>query len=405
MTPAELKRAVGARIFDEFYPDRLYNHDAEDPDGDRRPRRDPPRRGRRAVQARRRVRPARLREPQHRHDGRRPQVGRGRPRARTTVVKRAPQRPLAAPLAVVHGPAQVRAAPPRRTARATSSRRAVPIFHIETTLNNDMYDGPLAFLAKPEARWTPREQTTFAALEAHDRPDEPEAAPRGLPQASTAPYAVTGVHRRRGRARARGDARALRRRSRRSASRGQADIVTAGLPYVGPYNVNSILNPVLVMCMGLGYFFNLYQGVPARARGRRDDLHAPGRARVPPGPPPLLRRLLRGGAGETTDPAEIEQRFEKSYAEDEWYRHLYRTSLRLPRRAPVLHVVLGRARAAAPRRRDLRRRRPGGLPPAWASAAPTRCATRWRWPSRSSGRDPSLTHFHCPPLFYAQVEA
>ena len=21
------------------------------------------------------------------------------------------------------------------------------------------------------------------------------------------------------------------------------------------------------------------------------------------------------------------------------------------------------------------------------------------------GRDPSLTHFHCPPLFYAQVEA
>src|SRR3954451_5563890 len=32
MTAAELKRAVGARIFDEFYPDRLYNHDAEDPD-------------------------------------------------------------------------------------------------------------------------------------------------------------------------------------------------------------------------------------------------------------------------------------------------------------------------------------------------------------------------------------
>ena len=31
---------------------------------------------------------------------------------------------------------------------------AVPIFHIETTLNNDMFDGPLAFLAKPEARWT-----------------------------------------------------------------------------------------------------------------------------------------------------------------------------------------------------------------------------------------------------------
>ena len=49
--------------------------------------------------------------------------------------------------------------------------------------------------------------------------------------------------------------------------RGQADIVTAGLPYLGPYNVNSILNPILVMCMGLGYFFNLYQGVPLVREG------------------------------------------------------------------------------------------------------------------------------------------
>ena len=29
---------------------------------------------------------------------------------------------------------------------------------------------------------------------------------------------------------------------------------------------------------------------------------------------------------ETTDPIEIEQRYEKQFAEDEWYRHLYRTS-------------------------------------------------------------------------------
>ncbi|MDQ2856346.1 MAG: nickel-dependent lactate racemase, partial [Acidobacteriota bacterium] len=29
MTPWEMKRMVGARIYDEFYPDRYYNHDAE----------------------------------------------------------------------------------------------------------------------------------------------------------------------------------------------------------------------------------------------------------------------------------------------------------------------------------------------------------------------------------------
>ena len=33
MTAAEMKRMVGSKIFDAFYPDRYYNHDAEDPDG------------------------------------------------------------------------------------------------------------------------------------------------------------------------------------------------------------------------------------------------------------------------------------------------------------------------------------------------------------------------------------
>src|SRR5512147_944810 len=33
MTEAEMKRMVGQKIFDAFYPDRYYNHDAEDPDG------------------------------------------------------------------------------------------------------------------------------------------------------------------------------------------------------------------------------------------------------------------------------------------------------------------------------------------------------------------------------------
>ena len=30
--------------------------------------------------------------------------------------------------------------------------------------------------------------------------------------------------------------------------------------------MNSTLNPVLVMCLGLGYFFNLYRGARSSAR-------------------------------------------------------------------------------------------------------------------------------------------
>src|SRR5947208_1372863 len=33
MTGPEMKRVVGSKIFGAFYPDRFYNHDAEDPDG------------------------------------------------------------------------------------------------------------------------------------------------------------------------------------------------------------------------------------------------------------------------------------------------------------------------------------------------------------------------------------
>ena len=32
---------------------------------------------------------------------------------------------------------------------------------------------------------------------------------------------------------------------------GQTDILTMGLPYICPYNVNSVMNPILVMCLGL----------------------------------------------------------------------------------------------------------------------------------------------------------
>ena len=40
-----------------------------------------------------------------------------------------------------------------------------------------------------------------------------------------------------------------------------------GIPYICPYNVNSIMNPILVMCIGLGYFFNLYRGKPLVREG------------------------------------------------------------------------------------------------------------------------------------------
>ena len=44
--------------------------------------------------------------------------------------------------------------------------------------------------------------------------------------------------------------------------KGQADILICPVPEISPYNVNSIMNPILVHCLGLGYLFNMYRNKP-----------------------------------------------------------------------------------------------------------------------------------------------
>ena len=67
---------------------------------------------------------------------------------------------------------------------------------------------------------------------------------------------------------------------------------------------------------------------------------------------------------ETTDPVEIEARFEKQFAEDEWYRHLYRTSYAYHGVHPFYMWYWGCHGMAAPRQGDHRRRRARGGAPA-----------------------------------------
>ena len=79
--------------------------------------------------------------------------------------------------------------------------------------------------------------------------------------------------------------------------KGQTDILTMGIPFISPYNVNSVLNPILVDVHGPRV---LLQHVPwhaAGARGRRRDHDPPDVLGVQPGAPSELHRLLRAGAG------------------------------------------------------------------------------------------------------------
>jgi len=398
MTPAELRRAVGPRVFDAFHPDRLYNHDAEDPEGI-----------------------VTLAETEH---GEVVELNRRAAESDLLVYVNVNMVTMdgghkSVPVGLgtygslrahhnVHTLRHSRSfMDPESSELHHSARRqgevveaAVPTFHIETTLNNDMFAAPLGFLAKPEQRWTATEQAGFAALKRGlDR--MPRRARRTAFQRTVSPYALTGV--------AAGavdpvHAVTLDRCAAQQAVlvEGQSDVVTAGLPYICPYNVNSIMNPVLVMCLGLGYFFNLYKGKPLVRPGGVLIFTHPVERDFHPVHHPSYIDFYEEVLAQTTDPAEVE-RFERGYAEDEWYRHLYRTSHAYHGAHPfymwywgahalehVGEVIFVGGDPEACRRMGFRR------------ADTMRDALEMA--EHVVGRDPSLTHFHCPPLFYCEVE-
>ena len=88
---------------------------------------------------------------------------------------------------------------------------------------------------------------------------------------------------------------------------GQTDVVTMGLPYLCPYNVNSIMNPILVMCLGLGYFFNLYRGKPLVREGGVLIMSHPTPWEFHPVHHPSYIDFFEQVLAVSTDPVEVEK--------------------------------------------------------------------------------------------------
>ncbi len=198
----------------------------------------------------------------------------------------------------------------------------IRVFTIETTLNNDTFPEPFGFMNKREWEWSVKEQATYLAAKKLNELGPSQAKHRSWMRMRS--HRLTGVNA--------GATDPVHERTLAKLHEqqlvevdGQSDIMVVGLPYLGPYNVNSIMNPILVHCLGLGYVFNMYRNKPVvRPGGVMILFHpVPG---VPSGPPPQLRGLLRGGPGRDHRPGDDESKFEEQYATDPWYIHLYRTS-------------------------------------------------------------------------------
>jgi hypothetical protein len=323
MTPDELTDVLGERVFRSFFADRrLYNHDAEDPANmlhvgvtDRGEDVEINRRaaesdllvyvninlvamdgGHKSVP----VGLASYRSLRHHHN------------SRTMVSSRSFMDPSQSAL---HSSAE-------RMGRFLADH--LRIFTIETTLNNDTFPAPYEFLLKREWEWSVRDQAKMLGAR-RALALSPGTLRRRAFQRLRAPYAVTGVNA--------GETEAVHARTLASVHRqqlvevsGQTDVLVLGVPYLCPYNVNSVMNPILAACLGLGYFFNSYRGMPLVRRGGAVILYHPVPWEFSQLHHPSYVDFFEEVLAESTDPATIEAKFEKQYATDPWYVHLYRTS-------------------------------------------------------------------------------
>ena len=276
----------------------------------------------------------------------------------------------------------------------------VKVFQIETTLNTDTFPEQFAFLSRREWEWSAKDRAGFMTVsKSLDR--MPARMRHRIFSSMKAPHRMTSVQA--------GEVEAVHEitianvhRQQMVDVQGQTDVLTMGLPYIGPYHVNSIMNPVLVACGGLGYFFNLYRGMPLVREGGVLIMHHPTPWAFHPVHHPSYIDFFDQVLPQTTDPVEMEAKFEEAFATDPWYIHLYRTSYAYH----GVHVLymwywcahalqhLGGVIVVGGNPRAVRRM---GFKPASTLDDALEMA------SDVVGPSPSVTHLHAPPLLIADV--
>jgi hypothetical protein len=276
----------------------------------------------------------------------------------------------------------------------------IEVFHIETTLNNSAFPPVFDFMAKPEHEWNAVTKANFLANHRATR-----AMPRGVSrrifQSIKAPHRMTSVQA--------GATDPVHAETLRYAYRqqlvpieGQSDVLLLGVPYLGPYNVNSIMNPLLVYNMLLGYLFNLYKGKPlVREGGVLIGTH-PMPEQFHKVHHPSYIDLWDEALAETNDIREIHHRYEERYAHDPWYKTLYRNSYAYHGAHPF--TVLYWAAHALDHLGDVIL--VGGDPVTTERMGLKRAdsiAEALEMAEDTVGPNPSRTYMHIPPLFMCEV--
>jgi len=321
MTADEIRHIVGGKVFNRYWPDRLYNHDAEKPGG--------------------------LTYLGTTEDGIEVEVN-ARAAASDLVIyvnltfvpMNGGYKSLGTGLVGYrtlrghHNPSSVRMSGSyMEPARSELNRRMVnvgrlieeklQVFHVETTVNNRMFDRPLDILAKNEDDLSMLEwkglQTLVKTLE-----KLPQPARQAIFEKVPAPYEMIGVFA--GACTPVHDAILERCHQQLLVPvQGQFDVVVFPIPYISPYNVGSYLNPLLVSVMAEGYLHNLHRGAPLLKKGGTLIILHPCSDIFDREQHPSYAEFFHKYLTQTRDAMELHKRFEGEFRRHPGYIQQYRT--------------------------------------------------------------------------------
>jgi hypothetical protein len=321
MTADEIKHIVGRRTFHRYWPERLYNHDAEKPGG--------------------------LTYLGTTEDGIEVEVNKRAAESDliiyvnlTFVPMNGGHKSLGTGLVGYrtlrghHNPASVRMSGSyMEPARSELNRRMVnvgklieeklKVFHIETTVNNRMFDRPLDILGMNEddlndAEWKGL-RTLVKTLELL-----PDKARQAIFEKVPAPYEMIGVYA--GACEPVHDAIMHKCHQQLLVPvEGQSDIVIFPIPFISPYNVGAFLNPLLVSVMAEGYLHNLHRGAPLLKKGGTMIILHPCSDRFDRDQHPAYAEFFHKLLPRTRDAMELHKKYEREFSKHPGYIQQYRT--------------------------------------------------------------------------------
>ncbi len=399
MTPDEIKERVGTRVFQRFFPDRLYNHDAEDPQGNvllGKTEQDE------EVWINKRVADSDLLIYVNINlvtmDGGHKSINTGLTTYRT-IKHHHNVHTLMHCKSYMDPAASMLQRTCERMGRVVNEH--VKCFHIESTINSDTFPPIHKNLQKRECDWTAWDSVNFHTVRQSLRV-MPYELRRQMWMSKRAPYGLTGIHA--------GQVDLVHERTIENVLRQQAvavkgpsNIVVMGLPYLCPYNVNSIMNPILTWVTSVGYGFNLYRGQPLVRQGGvlifTHPLYNRWNREHNPSYVEFYDRVLT----DTRDPATMERKYEAEFAQNEKYIRMYREGYAYHGVHPFYMWYWGIYGAAwcgkvivVPGDADVARRL------GFATAPTIHAAIEQA--KDVVGGSPTITCYHWPPIFMCDVE-